>query len=35
VPKEILKVKNLNIKFNGENIIGDLTFEIKKGESKN
>ena len=32
MPKEILKVKGLNIKFNGEEIIKDLSFKVNKGE---
>jgi ABC-type Mn2+/Zn2+ transport system ATPase subunit len=30
--KEILKVKNLNVEIEGEKIIKDLTFEVRKGE---
>jgi zinc transport system ATP-binding protein len=30
--KEILKVKNLNVKLNGEEIIKDLSFDVKEGE---
>jgi len=30
--KEILKVKNLDVKLNGEEIIKDLSFDVKEGE---
>jgi zinc transport system ATP-binding protein len=30
--KEILKVKNLNVKLNGQEIIKDLSFSVKEGE---
>jgi len=32
MPKEILKVKKMNVKFNGEEIIKDLSFKVKEGE---
>ena len=32
MPKVILKVKNLNVEFDGEEIIKNLTFEVKEGE---
>jgi len=30
--REILKVENLNVKFNGEEIIKDLSFKVREGE---
>jgi zinc transport system ATP-binding protein len=30
--KEVLKVKNLNVKLNGQEIIKDLSFSVKEGE---
>ena len=32
MPKVILKVKNLNVEFDGEEVIKNLTFEVKEGE---
>lgn len=32
MPKKILKVKNLNVKLNGEEIIKDLSFEVNERE---
>ena len=32
MPKVILKVKNLNVELDGEEIIKNLTFEVKEGE---
>jgi zinc transport system ATP-binding protein len=32
MPKEILAVKNLNVTLDGEEIIKDLSFEVKEGE---
>jgi ABC-type Mn2+/Zn2+ transport system ATPase subunit len=32
MPKKILKVKNLNVKLNGEEIIKDLTFDVRERE---
>jgi len=32
MPKTILKVENLNVSFDGEEVIKDLSFEVKEGE---
>ncbi len=33
IEKNVLEVKNLNVQFNGEKILQNLTFEVKKGET--